>query len=86
MSRLKLTAASLSVLGCITLAMQALCAQGDSDDRPAMSEGSGSALSIKGDATALHVEVRHTTIADVLSALAVRYRASVSLDEVIEGN
>jgi hypothetical protein len=85
MSWLKLTVACLSVLGCITLARPGLCAQGDSDDPPAMSESSGGALRIRGDAAALHVEVRHTTIADVLSALAVRYRASVSLDEVIEG-
>jgi hypothetical protein len=48
-------------------------------------ERGGSSLRIKGDVAALHVEVRQTTIADVLSALAVRYRASVSLDEVIEG-
>jgi hypothetical protein len=85
MSRLKLTVACLSVFGCVTLATRGLCAQGDSDDRSAMSESGGGALRIKGDAASLHVEVRHTTIADVLSALAVRYRASVSLDEVIEG-
>jgi hypothetical protein len=48
-------------------------------------ERGGSSLRIKGDVAALHVEVRQTTIADVLSALAVRYHASVSLDEVIEG-
>ena len=45
----------------------------------------GSSLRIKGDVATLYIEVRQTTIADVLSALAVRYRASVSLDEVIEG-
>jgi hypothetical protein len=48
----------------------------------------GHSLHIEGDATALRVEVRQTTIADVLSALArfnIRYRSSTGLDEVLDG-
>ena len=68
-------------------AMYGLQAQSSSGVEAAVPipERGGSSLRIKGDVAALHVEVRQTTIADVLSALAVRYRASVSLDEVIEG-
>jgi hypothetical protein len=48
----------------------------------------GRSLHIEGDATALRVEVRQTTIAEVLSALAsfnIRYRSSTGLDEVLDG-
>jgi hypothetical protein len=89
MSRhLKSMAASLWVLGYVTLAMQGLHAQGLSDVQLTTSERGGGALRIEGDAAALHVEVRHATIAEVLSALAgfnIRYRSSIALDKAVEG-
>lgn len=64
----------------------------DSPDRAAppqlTADRGGRSLRIEGDATALHVEVQQTTIADVLSALEafdIRYRSSTALDEVLDG-
>jgi hypothetical protein len=48
----------------------------------------GRSLHVVGDATALRVEVRQTTIADALTALApfnIRYRSSTGLDDVLDG-
>ncbi len=72
------------------LAMQSLHAQGSSSVQAAMAipERGAISLRIEGDAAALHVEVRQTTIADVLSALEsfnIRYRSSIGLDEVLDG-
>jgi hypothetical protein len=86
---LKSTVAGLAVLG--MFGMQGLCAQDDPDHTAALqltTDYSGRSLHIDGDATALRVEVRQTTIADVLSALApfnIRYRSSTGLDEVLDG-
>jgi hypothetical protein len=49
----------------------------------------GRSLRIEGDATALHVVVQQTSLADVLSALQtfnIRYRSSIGLDERLDGS
>ena len=72
--------------------MQGLRAQDDPDRTAALqltTDHSGRSLHINGDAAALRVEVRQTTIADVLSALApfnIRYRSSIGLDEMLDGS
>ena len=72
--------------------MQGLRAQDDPDRTAALqltTDRSGRSLHIDGDAAALRVEVRQTTIADVLSALApfnIRYRSSIGLDEMLDGS
>jgi hypothetical protein len=88
---LKPTVACLMVLAVGVFGMQGLSAQ-DSPDLAAppqlTADRSGRSLHIDGDATALHVVVQQTTIADVLSALAslnVRYRSSIGLDEALDG-
>jgi hypothetical protein len=89
---LKPAGACLAVFGVGMFGMQGLCAQ-DSPDRTAppqlTTDGSGRSLHIDGYAAALHVVVQQTTIADVLSALGgfdVRYRSSIGLDEMLDGN
>ena len=72
--------------------VQGLRAQDDPDRTAALqltTDRSGRSLHIDGDAAALRVEVRQTTIADVLSALApfnIRYRSSIGLDEMLDGS
>jgi hypothetical protein len=83
---LKSTVAGLAVLA---VGMLEAHAQDDPDHAaPPQLTADGRSLHIEGDATALRVEVRQTTIADVLSALArfnMRYRSSTGLDEVLDG-
>jgi|SRR5580700_4419892 hypothetical protein len=83
---LKPTVAGLAVLAVGVLGAYA---QDDSDHAaPPQLTADGRSLHIEGDATALRVEVRQTTIADVLSALArfnIRYRSSTGLNEVLDG-
>jgi hypothetical protein len=83
---LKPTVAGLAVLAVGVLGAHA---QDDPDHAaPPQLTVDGRSLHIEGDATALRVEVRQTTIADVLSALArfnIRYRSSTGLDEVLDG-
>ena len=80
---LKPTVAGLAVLA---VGMLAAYAQHDPDHAapPQLTADRGDrSLHIEGDATALRVEVRQTTIADVLSALArfhIRYRSSTGLE------
>jgi hypothetical protein len=88
----KSTVACLTALVVGLFGMQRLCAQ-DSPDAaapPQLADERGArSLHIEGDAAALHVEVRQTTIADVLSALEgfnIRYRSSTGLDEMLSGN
>jgi hypothetical protein len=90
MSRpLKPTIACLTIL--VAFGMQGLYAQdgpGGAAPQQLTADRGGRSLRIEGDATALHVEVRQTTIADVLSALEafnIRYRSSTGLDDVISG-
>jgi hypothetical protein len=85
---LKPTVAGLAVLAVGVLGAYAQ----DNLDHAALpqltADRDGRSLHIEGDATALRVEVRQTTIADVLSALArfnIRYRSSTGLDEVLDG-
>ena len=85
---LKPTVAGFAVLA---VGMLGAYAQDDPDHAapPQLTADRGvRSLHIEGDATALRVEVRQTTIADVLSALArfhIRYRSSTGLDEVLDG-
>jgi hypothetical protein len=71
--------------------MQTLCAQDNPDSAPPRhltADRGGRSLQIEGDATALHIEVPQTAIADVLSALNkfnVLYRSSIELDEKLDG-
>jgi hypothetical protein len=92
MRLLKPTVVCLTVLVIGVFAVQGLHAQ-DNPDRaapPQLTADRGDrSLRVEGDATALHVEVQQTTIADVLSALEsfnVRYRSSIGLDEVVNGS
>ena len=83
---LKPTLAGLAVLAVGVLGAYAQ----DDPDHAALRQLTvdGRSLHIEGDATALRVEVRQTTIADVLSALGrfnIRYRSSTGLDEVLDG-
>jgi hypothetical protein len=86
---LKPTVAGLAILAVGTLGAYA---QDDPDHAapPQLTaDRDGRSLHIDGDATALRVEVRQTTIADVLSALApfnIRYRSSTGLDDVLDGS
>ena len=88
---LKPTVACIAVLIVGVAGMQALCAQDNSDSAPPRqltADRGGRLLQIEGDATALHVEVQQTAIADVLSALNkfnVRFRSSIGLDETLDG-
>jgi hypothetical protein len=54
-----------------------------------MLDGGGASLYVHGDAAALRLDVRQTTITGVLSALGaafnIRYRSSIALDEVLNG-
>jgi hypothetical protein len=90
-SPLKPAVACLTVLFAGVFGMQGLCAQDNPDNAapPQLTaDRGGRSLRIEGDATALHVVVQQTTIADVLSALEsvnVRYRSSIGLDEVLNG-
>lgn len=88
--------AGLAVLVAGMSGIQSLCAQGG-PARAALPQltadrgggGGGRSLHIEGDATALHVVVQQTTIADVLSALAsfnIRYHSSIGLDERLDGS
>jgi hypothetical protein len=85
---LKPTVAGLAVLA---LGMLGAYAQDDPDHaapRQLTTDRGGRSLHIEGNVTALRIEVRQTTIADVLSALArfnIRYRSSSGLDEVLDG-
>jgi hypothetical protein len=85
---LKPTVAGLAVLAVGVLGAYA---QDGSDHAvpPQLTAGRGGrSLHIEGDAMALRVEVRQTTIADVLSALAsfnIRYRSSTGLLEMLDG-
>jgi hypothetical protein len=85
---LKPTVASLAVLA---VGMLGAYAQDDLEHvapQQLTADRDGRLLRIEGNATALRVEVRRTTIADVLSALArfnIRYRSSTGLDEVLDG-
>jgi hypothetical protein len=86
--------AGLAVLVVGVLGMQGLYAQ-DGPDPAALPQsttdrgGGGRSLRIEGDAAALHIEVRQTSLADVLSALKtfnIRYRSSIGLDERLDGS
>jgi hypothetical protein len=87
---LKPTLAFLAAFPFGVSAMYGLHAQSSSSvetDVPRPERG-GSSLRIKGDATALYIDVQQTTVADVLSALEsfdVRYRSSIGLGEVLNG-
>jgi hypothetical protein len=87
---LKPTLAFLAAFYFDVSAMHGLHAQSSSSvevDAPILESG-GNSLRIKGDAAALHIDVKQTTIADVLSALEsfdVRYRSSIGLGEVLNG-
>jgi len=86
--------AGLAVLVVGVFGMQGPCAQ-DGPDPPALPQstadrgGDGRSLRIEGDATALHIEVQQTSLADVLFALKtfnIRYRSSIGLDERLDGS
>ena len=55
---------------------------------PLSVEDAGGSVRVQGDASAVRVEARQTTIANVLFALAtafnIRYRSSMALDEVLD--
>jgi hypothetical protein len=55
-----------------------------------LDSGSGPVVRVRGDATALRLDLRRTTIADALSALnrafGMSYRSSIVLDEEINGS
>jgi hypothetical protein len=61
----------------------------DFTDVAALSGEDGGSVRVQLDAAAVRVEAHQTTIASVLSALAgafnIRYRASIALDEVLNG-
>ena len=86
------TLACLTVLVIGMFGMQGAYAQDNADHAAPLqfaAEGGGRSLHIDGDAAALHVEVRQTTMADVLSALEgfnIRYRTSIALDEMLYGS
>jgi hypothetical protein len=86
---LKPTVAALLIVGVV--GMQTLCAQDNPDSalpRHLTADRGGHSLQIEGDATALHIEVQQTAIADVLTALNkfnIRYRSSIGLDETLNG-
>lgn len=88
---LKPTVACVALLIVGVVGMQTLCAQDNPDSalpRRLTADRGGRSLQIEGDATALHVEVQQTAIADVLSALNkfnVRYRSSIQLDDMLNG-
>jgi hypothetical protein len=87
---LKPTVACLAVLVVGVFGMQGLYAQDGPDSAaPQFAADRGArSLRIEGDATAFHVVVQQTTLADVLSALEsfdVRYRSSIRLEEVLNG-
>jgi hypothetical protein len=74
--RLELLAAFLATLAFFVLAARSLPAQ------------DGANVRIKGDASALELDVRHASVADVLTALArfnIRYRSRSGLNGVIDG-
>jgi hypothetical protein len=81
----------LSLVAVLAAGMLRAYAQDDPDHaapRQLTTDRDARSLHIEGDATALRVEARQTTIADVLSALArfnIRYRSSTGLDEVLNG-
>lgn len=83
--------ACLTALIVGSFGMQRLCAQDNPDSAAPpqfAAERGARSLHIEGDAAALHVEVRQTTIADVLSALEsfnMRYRSATGLDEMLTG-
>jgi hypothetical protein len=90
-SPLKPAVACLAVLVFGVFGVQGLYAQDNPDSAtpPQFTADRGArSLRIEGDATALHVVVQQTTIADVLSALEtfdIRYHSSIGLDEVLNG-
>jgi hypothetical protein len=78
MRRLKPTAVVLAALACGLLATQPSCAQDAVDG----------ALRVKGDATALEVDIRQATVGEVLMALRrfnIRYRSSIVLNDALSG-
>jgi hypothetical protein len=85
--------AGLAVLVVGVFGMQGACAQ-DGPDPSALQQstadrGGGHSLRIAGDAAALNVVVRRTTLAEVLFALKtfnIRYRSSIGLDEMRDGS
>jgi hypothetical protein len=90
-SPLKPAVACLTVLVAGVFGMQGLYAQDNPDSAapPQLTaDGGARSLRIEGDATALHVVVQQTTLADVLSALEtlnIRCRSSIGLGEVLNG-
>jgi hypothetical protein len=88
---LKPTVACVALLIVGVVGMQTLCAQDNPDSalpRHLTADRGGRSLQIEGDATALHIELQQTAIADVLSALNkfnVVYRSSIRLDEALNG-
>jgi hypothetical protein len=74
--RLELVAALLATLAFLVLAVRSLPAQ------------DGANVRIKGDASALELDVRHASVADVLTALGrfnIQYRSRSALNEVVDG-
>lgn len=85
---LKSTVAGLAVVAVGMLGAYAQDDPGHAAPPQFAADRDGRSLHIDGDATTLRVEVRQTTIADVLSALApfnIRYRSSTGLDDVLDG-
>jgi hypothetical protein len=86
---LKSAVAGVTALAAAVAGTQGLCAQdGPGHAAPPQLTADRGSLRIEGDAMALRLVAQRTTIARALSALAsfnVRYRASIGLDEALDG-